>query len=91
MFTSLIALVAAALGVAPDYSDPFAPGTVVTVPVDSIGDPATNGDPISDDSPLFDCRTMGDLHCGPDATVPVRIAPGVYVLVPLLYAPAPGA
>lgn len=68
---------AGALELSPPSSTPRA---------ESANDDGTPVDP-DEDSPLFDCRVHGNRVCGPGALVPVPIAPGVVVLVPVDTAP----
>lgn len=78
-----IVVVGAELALAGSFLLAGATGSITGVARADVPPPATP----SDDSPLFDCRTMGNRICGADNDQ--NVAPGCYDDVARLVAPLP--
>ena len=87
VFTAAIAvgaLVSTAVGAdAASFTPP------ASTPRVELTDEAGNTAAPDEESVYFDCRVHGNRVCGAGASVPVVLAPGLVLLVPYEYAPAP--
>lgn len=85
LFSTAIAVGALVSGVSTADAATFA--APPSTPRVELTDEAGNVTAPDEDSVYFDCRVHGNRVCGAGASVPVILAPGLVLIVPVEYAP----